>query len=82
LIVTEILTAMPRGDCFTLMREAVDLKAGFATPETGEMVQIPIFLLLREVLKKALAVASMISIRSTWVTLALTAGCRWNSCAR
>src|SRR5690606_959722 len=45
----------------TLLREAVDLKAGFVTvktSKTGEYVQIPIFPLLRAVLEKALAVPS------------------------
>jgi len=58
LLVTGICTAMRRGDCCTLLREAVDLKAGFATvktSKTGETVQIPIFPLFREVLEKALA---------------------------
>jgi len=58
LIVTGMCTAMRRGDCCTLLRKSVDLKAGFATvktSKTGEYVQIPIFPLLREVLEKALA---------------------------
>lgn len=58
LIVTGMSTAMRRGDCCTLLREAVDLKEGFATvktSKTGETVQIPIFPLFREVLEKALA---------------------------
>ena len=58
LIVTGMSTAMRRGDCCTLLREAVDMKEGFATvktSKTGETVQIPIFPLFREVLEKALA---------------------------
>ncbi len=58
LIVTGISTAMRRGDCCTLLREAVDMEAGFATvkaSKTGETVQIPIFPLFRGVLEKALA---------------------------
>ncbi len=61
LIVTGICTAMRRGDCCTLLRSEIDLKAGFATvktSKTGETVQIPIFPLFREILEKALAQAS------------------------
>jgi len=56
LVVTGMCTAMRRGDCCTLLREAVDLKGGFIavkTSKTGEFVQIPIFPLLRSVLDKA-----------------------------
>jgi integrase len=58
LIVTGMCTAMRKGDCCTLLREAVDLRHNFITvktSKTGETVQIPIFPLLREVLVKALA---------------------------
>lgn len=58
LIVTGMCTAMRRGDCCTLLRSAVDLKAGFVTvktSKTNETVQIPIFPLLRGVLEKAMA---------------------------
>lgn len=57
LIVTGMCTAMRRGDCCTLVRASVDLKAGFVTvktSKTGEYVQIPIFPLLHDVLEKAL----------------------------
>ncbi|HEY4245857.1 MAG TPA: site-specific integrase [Lacunisphaera sp.] len=58
LIVTGMCTAMRRGDCCTLLRESVDLEGGFITvktSKTGETIQIPIFPLLGETLKKALA---------------------------
>jgi integrase len=58
LIVTGMCTAMRRGDCCTLLRESVDLEAGFITvktSKTGETVQIPLFPLLRKVLEEALA---------------------------
>lgn len=62
LIVTGMCTAMRKGDCCTLLREAVDLPDGFITvktSKTGETIQIPIFPLLREVLEKALAEPSL-----------------------
>jgi len=62
LIVTGMCTAMRRGDCCTLLRESVDLEAGFITvktSKTGETVQIPIFPLLRKVLEDALAKPSL-----------------------
>jgi len=61
LVVMGMCTAMRRGDCCTLLREAVDLKGGFITvktSKTGEFVQIPIFPLLRAVLDKAFATPS------------------------
>jgi integrase len=55
IIVTAMCTAMRRGDCCTLPWSAVDLPNRFIkvkTSKTGELVQIPIFPLLREVLEK------------------------------
>lgn len=54
IIVTAMCTAMRRGDCCTLLKSAVDLPNRFIkvkTSKTGELVQIPIFPLLREVLE-------------------------------
>ena len=58
LIVTGMCTAMRRGDCCTLLRQSVELEAGFVTvktSKTGEYVQIPISPLRRGVLEKAMA---------------------------
>lgn len=55
IIVTGICTAMRRGDCCMLPKSAIDLPNRFIkvkTSKTGELVQIPIFPLLREVLEK------------------------------
>lgn len=55
LIVAGICTAMRRGDCCLLPKSAVDLPNRFIrvkTSKTGELVQIPIFPLLQEVLEK------------------------------
>jgi integrase len=57
-IVTAICTAMRRGDCCMLLQEAVDLPTRFIrvkTSKTSEVVQIPIFPMLYDVLKRALA---------------------------
>lgn len=55
IIVTGICTAMRRGDCCQLLKTAVDLPNKFIkvkTSKTGELVQIPIFPLLQEMLEK------------------------------
>lgn len=55
IVVASLCTAMRRGDCCLLLKTAVDLPARFVkvkTSKTGELVQIPIFPLLREVLAK------------------------------
>jgi integrase len=55
-IIVGICTALRRGDCCTLRKDAVDLKAQFIkvkTSKTGEYVHIPIFPLLLDVLKSA-----------------------------
>ena len=55
IVVTAICTAMRRGDCCLLQRSAIDLPNRFIkvkTSKTGELVQIPIFPLLQEVLEK------------------------------
>ena len=55
IIITAICTAMRKGDCCTLLWTAVDLPGRFIsvkTSKTGELVQIPIFPLLYEVLSK------------------------------
>ena len=55
LIIAGMCTAMRRGDCCLLKWEDVDLAAGFVTvktAKTGQMVDIPIFPLLREELEK------------------------------
>lgn len=55
IIVTGICTAMRRGDCCLLPKTAVDLPHRFIkvkTSKTGELVQIPIFPLLKEMLEK------------------------------
>lgn len=55
IIVTAMCTAMRRGDCCTLPKSAIDLPNRFIkvkTSKTGELVQIPIFPLLLEVLEK------------------------------
>lgn len=55
IIITSICTAMRRGDCCMLLKTAVDLPGRFIkvkTSKTGELVQIPIFPLLHEVLSK------------------------------
>lgn len=54
-VVASLCTAMRRGDCCLLLKTAVDLPARFVkvkTSKTGELVQIPIFPLLQEVLAK------------------------------
>ncbi len=54
-VVASLCTAMRRGDCCLLLKTAVDLPARFVkvkTSKTGELVQIPIFPLLQEVLTK------------------------------
>ena len=56
IIVAGICTAMRRGDCCLLKWEDVDLKNRFITvktSKTGEMVSIPLFPLLHEVLWKS-----------------------------
>jgi integrase len=53
IIITAICTAMRRGDCCMLLKTAVDLPGRFIqvkTSKTGELVQIPIFPLLYEML--------------------------------
>jgi integrase len=55
IIITSICTAMRRGDCCMLLWSAVDLPGRFIrvkTSKTGELVQIPIFPLLSNVLSK------------------------------
>lgn len=55
IIFTAICTAMRRGDCCLLPKSAIDLPNRFIkvkTSKTGELVQIPIFPLLRGVLEK------------------------------
>jgi|GEM_PF-834034 len=55
IIVVGICTAMRRGDCCVLPKSAIDLPHRFIrvkTSKTGELVQIPIFPLLQEVLEK------------------------------
>ena len=55
LIITGMCTAMRRGDCCLLKWDDVDLAAGFITvktAKTGQTVDIPIFPLLFEELKK------------------------------
>jgi integrase len=55
ILITAICTAMRRGDCCKLPKSAVDLPGRFIkvkTSKTGELVQIPIFPLLYEVLSK------------------------------
>ena len=55
IIITAISTAMRKGDCCTLLWTAVDLPGRFIsvkTSKTGELVQIPIFPLLYDVLSK------------------------------
>jgi integrase len=54
-VVASLCTAMRRGDCCQLLKTAVDLPGRFVkvkTSKTGELVQIPIFPLLQEVLEK------------------------------
>ena len=54
-VVASLCTAMRRGDCCMLLKTAVDLPARFVkmkTSKTGELVQIPIFPLLQQVLEK------------------------------
>ncbi|WP_334319327.1 site-specific integrase [Termitidicoccus mucosus] len=56
IIITGMCTAMRRGDCCLLQWESVDLEARFImvkTSKTGELVQIPIFAQLHEVLTQA-----------------------------
>jgi integrase len=56
IVITALCTAMRRGDCCQLRKSAVDLPSRFVkvkTSKTGELVQIPIFPLLQEVLEKA-----------------------------
>jgi integrase len=56
ILITAMCTAMRRGDCCLLLRSAVDLPNRFIkvkTSKTGELVQIPIFPLLYDVLAKA-----------------------------
>jgi integrase len=56
ILVTAMCTAMRRGDCCLLLKSAVDLPNRFIkvkTSKTGELVQIPIFPLLYEVLAVA-----------------------------
>jgi integrase len=58
IIVTGMCTAMRRGDCCQLKWKDVDLKEGFITvktAKTGETVDIPMFPMLREELKRARA---------------------------
>jgi integrase len=55
IIIVGICTAMRRGDCCLLLKSAIDLPNRFIkvkTSKTGELVQIPIFPLLQEVLEK------------------------------
>ena len=55
IIITAVCTAMRRGDCCMLLKTAVDLPGRFIrvkTSKTGELVQIPIFPLLHDVLAK------------------------------
>ena len=55
IILTSICTAMRRGDCCMLLKASVDMPGRFIkvkTSKTGELVQIPIFPLLHEVLSK------------------------------
>lgn len=54
IVITALCTAMRRGDCCQLRKTAVDLPGRFMmvkTSKTGELVQIPIFPLLQEVLE-------------------------------
>jgi len=54
-LITAMCTAMRRGDCCLLQRNAVDLPGRFImvkTSKTGEIVQIPIFPILQAVLEK------------------------------
>ncbi len=54
IVITALCTAMRRGDCCQLRKTAVDLPGRFVkvkTSKTGELVQIPIFPLLQEVLE-------------------------------
>jgi hypothetical protein len=58
IIVTGMCTAMRRGDCCLLKWADVDLQAGFLsvkTAKTGERVDIPIFPMLAEELRRAKA---------------------------
>lgn len=55
IVVTAICTAMRRGDCCMLLKTAIDLPNRYIkvkTSKTGELVQIPIFPMLYEVLSK------------------------------
>lgn len=55
IVITALCTAMRRGDCCQLRKDAVDLPGRYVmvkTSKTGELVQIPIFPLLQEVLEK------------------------------
>jgi integrase len=55
-VVIAACTAMRRGDCCLLLRSSVNLKDDFIrvkTIKTGEMAEIPVFALLREVLAGA-----------------------------
>jgi len=55
IIITGICTAMRRGDCCLLPKSAIDLPNRFMkvkSSKTGELVQIPIFPLLYDVLSK------------------------------
>jgi len=55
IIITSICTAMRRGDCCMLLKTAVDMPGRFIkvkTSKTGELVQIPIFPLLHQILSK------------------------------
>jgi integrase len=55
IIVTGMCTAMRRGDCCMLKWDDVDLKQGFIsvkTSKTGETVDIPMFPMLREMLRE------------------------------
>ena len=54
-------STMRRGDCCLLKWDDVDLDAGFLTvktAKTGEMVDIPIFPMLREELQRAKALTA------------------------
>lgn len=54
-VIAALCTAMRRGDCCQLLKTAVDLPGRFVkvkTSKTGELVQIPIFPLLQDVLEK------------------------------
>ena len=56
IIITGMSTAMRRGDCCLLKWESVDFRKRYIsvrTSKTGETVQIPIFPLLEDVLRKA-----------------------------